>query len=435
MIKVIDAVMGTGKTEWAMAEIQKNPGDGPYVIVTPLLTEVERYHTAIPGSVSLSEGERKLERCKEALLAGKTVILTHSLFQNFDDECFEYAVEGGYSLYMDETVSLISEAHITPSDYKALRGTWLTEVDTIKKGIIKAVPVAHISEYEGKHSWFLKQVKTGHVFILKNRDGEDKVVLLVVPPEKLECFDKVTILTYLFLGSDSVPFLKLYDVPYEHLALHRHPDSTPENKQWLPLEAHSGDYSGVNYEAILNVYQGKHNAIGERANKRAKYPLSFGWYRMVSKFGIDTSREKGIGRLSSSLRAFFRGLSHDDILWTCPKAKYKQLRHHHFDHLNSSSWLAVNTRATNDYKDRHHVAICQDLYPRMPIQAFFKDRGLEIDEDAHALSMMIQFIWRSAIRKGEPINVYVPSKRMRNLLKTWLRGQYSVEAGGFRKAA
>ena len=33
---------------------------------------------------------------------------------------------------------------------------------------------------------------------------------------------------------------------------------------------------------------------------------------------------------------------------------------------------------------------------------------------------MLQFIWRSAIRNGEEIWVYIPSIRMRNLLKQWI---------------
>ena len=37
---------------------------------------------------------------------------------------------------------------------------------------------------------------------------------------------------------------------------------------------------------------------------------------------------------------------------------------------------------------------------------------------------MVQFIFRSAIRQGEAINLYVPSKRMRTVLKNWLNDEY-----------
>ena len=43
-----------------------------------------------------------------------------------------------------------------------------------------------------------------------------------------------------------------------------------------------------------------------------------------------------------------------------------------------------------------------------------------VDEDGYALSEMIQFIWRSAIRNNEPIYCYIPSKRMRDLLQGYI---------------
>ena len=46
------------------------------------------------------------------------------------------------------------------------------------------------------------------------------------------------------------------------------------------------------------------------------------------------------------------------------------------------------------------------------------------DKDLWALSTMLQFIFRSRLRKGEPINLYIPSKRMRELFLKWLNGAY-----------
>ena len=51
---------------------------------------------------------------------------------------------------------------------------------------------------------------------------------------------------------------------------------------------------------------------------------------------------------------------------------------------------------------------------------FFSKRGIKVSQDEYALSEMIQWIWRSAIRNDEKIYIYIPSERMRNLLKNWL---------------
>ena len=55
------------------------------------------------------------------------------------------------------------------------------------------------------------------------------------------------------------------------------------------------------------------------------------------------------------------------------------------------------------------------------ISKFFKDKGVTIEENDYALSMLIQWIFRSRIRDNQKINIYIPSKRMRNLLESWLQ--------------
>jgi phosphoribosyl-AMP cyclohydrolase len=64
--------------------------------------------------------------------------------------------------------------------------------------------------------------------------------------------------------------------------------------------------------------------------------------------------------------------------------------------------------------------------------------GVNLDEDLFALSEMIQFIWRSRIREGKPIDLFVPSGRMRTILKAWLDCQEdpletTVEKAGTKK--
>ncbi len=45
---------------------------------------------------------------------------------------------------------------------------------------------------------------------------------------------------------------------------------------------------------------------------------------------------------------------------------------------------------------------------------------MSIQEDTYALSEMLQFIFRSAIRDGKEIELYIPSFRMRQMLKEWI---------------
>ena len=54
------------------------------------------------------------------------------------------------------------------------------------------------------------------------------------------------------------------------------------------------------------------------------------------------------------------------------------------------------------------------------IYNFLKANEIEIDQNMFALSEMLQWIWRSAIRDGKEIWIYIPSKRMRTLLENWI---------------
>lgn len=46
--------------------------------------------------------------------------------------------------------------------------------------------------------------------------------------------------------------------------------------------------------------------------------------------------------------------------------------------------------------------------------------NFEITEDQYALTELLQFMFKSALSNGKDIWIYIPSKRMRNLLKTWI---------------
>ena len=54
------------------------------------------------------------------------------------------------------------------------------------------------------------------------------------------------------------------------------------------------------------------------------------------------------------------------------------------------------------------------------VKTFIESRGVKVNQDQYALSALVQWIFRSAIRDGKPITLYIPSERMRGLLVDWL---------------
>ena len=89
----------------------------------------------------------------------------------------------------------------------------------------------------------------------------------------------------------------------------------------------------------------------------------------------------------------------------------------------TKGFISSNLRATNEYRDRTAIAYLVNKYINPYIKNFFLSNGIEVYEDEYAISEMLQFLWRSGIRDGKHITVYIPSKRMRNLLIDWIEYQ------------
>ena len=54
-----------------------------------------------------------------------------------------------------------------------------------------------------------------------------------------------------------------------------------------------------------------------------------------------------------------------------------------------------------------------------PVVQYFQAKGVKVDQERYALSELLQWIFRSAIREQENVSLYLPSKRMRQLLHEW----------------
>ena len=119
-----------------------------------------------------------------------------------------------------------------------------------------------------------------------------------------------------------------------------------------------------------------------------------------------------------------------DVIWTTFKDVAEQIgkakRGLNFKDTKYKNFLSCNARATNDYDNRHYVIYGINKFISPEVKSFFTTHNIEIDEDSYALSEMIQFIYRSAIRKNEDTYVYIPSERMRSLLIEYMNPLYKM---------
>ena len=90
--------------------------------------------------------------------------------------------------------------------------------------------------------------------------------------------------------------------------------------------------------------------------------------------------------------------------------------------FTGTNWCASVTRGTNAYDHCSHVLYIHDQHINPSVARSLEMQPSKETDNLYAISEMVQFIFRSRIRKGEPITVYMPSKRMRELLEQWLDG-------------
>ena len=153
-----------------------------------------------------------------------------------------------------------------------------------------------------------------------------------------------------------------------------------------------------------------------------KIPLDFVTTntRALTILSKNYTHENTIKVLKNNIQNFFRNIRNDnssDNIWTTFKDYQSLLKGKGY----TKGYLPLNSRATNEYRERTSVAYPVNRYLNPFVKNFFNSNNIEVDENGFALSEMVQFIWRSAIRDGKEIWVFIPSIRMRNLLKQWIK--------------
>lgn len=158
---------------------------------------------------------------------------------------------------------------------------------------------------------------------------------------------------------------------------------------------------------MLEIYEGHLNEIG---NKRTA--LSASWWKRRG-----TEWQKLMDNTYNLLRNIWK-VDSSKILWTLFKGNS------HKDPTIKTRWknrfCPCNARATNEWGDSVYLAYLINMFPDPSVKQWFADHGGCIDDDQYALSNMLQWIWRSAIRNNIPVKLYIPSRRMREILKAWL---------------
>ena len=79
-------------------------------------------------------------------------------------------------------------------------------------------------------------------------------------------------------------------------------------------------------------------------------------------------------------------------------------------------FVCLSKDSEKDYSDRIYLAYwANNFYPTTTKNNF------EMTENQYALTELWQFMFKSALSRSKEIWIYIPSIRMRNLLKQWIK--------------
>jgi hypothetical protein len=428
-VKVIDAIMGKGKTTFLIDRIRQIDTEDQrkrwetagehvstkFLVVVPLLSEVDRFTAALP-SLNFKDPQpvegRKLHHLKTLISDGQNVITTHALFRMLDRDIYAKLKAESYVLIIDEVLDAVEMyTGLSGPDRQHLFDREMVSINEVSKRL-EWNHKDHGS-YVGKFEDIKGLCDTGSLVMVN-----DAVLLWEFPSEFLRCFREVWVATYMLYGSPFHSYL---------LAEGFHLDMKTTNGGRLVDWLEGSDEAHIKRQprSLITIYEGSMNDIGKEGVK--EHPLSGGWYKRT--------HHSVLARLKSSTETFFRRIAQTPSHlngWTTWRDYRKALKGNSYSRNSSTTdksfgFIPTNAKATNDYRRVASVAYLVNVFYNPLIKSYFESMDVPVYEDLYALSQMVQWIWRSRIREKEPINVFIPSERMRGLLKRWLDAGSTIE--------
>jgi len=437
-VVVIDSIMGSGKTTWiinhmrqahdrALSDLLSGRSDTElpkFLYVTPLLPEVDRVKLDCPRldfRDPIPVHGRKFQDFNRLIDEGQNIATTHALFSMVDPATLGKLKAQGYTLVIDEVLTCVDYFKSLSNDDTDL---------LFAQGLVYVDGSSHLrwnhdkaAEYRGKFEHVRNLCDNGNLIAWSmSADGfmpgkRGSILLWAFPTNFLAAFKGVYLLTYLFHGSPMRAYLEAEGVSFDMRMV------TDKGRKLVPWSTEAEKEAKERIRKHLKIYEGPLNAVGTKAPGTRSNPLGKNWYDNAAK----ANGGEALQKLRTATINFFRkhsryaGTDTGLFAWTTFKARRAQLAGKGYKH--HTQWIPLNAKATNEYRRKTVLAYLANRFSIPEIRDYFESRGVDVYEDLYATSEMLQWLWRSAIRDDrEPrdVHVFIPSERMRHLLKLWL---------------
>lgn len=398
-IKIIDMPMGTGKTTGIINYMNNNPNN-KYLFITPFLNEVQRIKLNCHNLNFKEPNDKysKLSDLKKLIAEGNNIVSTHSLFSIIDNRTMDLLKLSNYTLVLDEVIEVIDVLDLEKRDIQLLIDNNIIGINESNKVIILD------NTYKGNGYKFNTEIT-----IMKNQNVyfiDDTLLICLFNPNIFKCFDSILVLTYLFEGSNMKSYFDLFSINYSYYQI----------KDCNIIQDKFDDTSFKEQsKKLINIYIGKLNNIGNN-----KTSLSANWLKSKKKKEEHIILKKNIyNYLKNIIKSNAK-----ETMWSTLTGYNNNIKDFYAPQsFKNNTFVACNCRATNNYSGKKNLVYAINIFINPYIYKYFLNNNIKLNEDKYALSCLLQWIWRSQIRNNKEINIYIPSKRMRELLISYLENK------------
>jgi len=426
-VRVIDAIMGSGKTTYIIKQLNNEKDlNKRFLIVTPYLKEIDRLNEEIPRLCLKSPKEDDLEATTKAKIKSNTkskellnliqedqnILITHSLFGMMEVSTLTLLAAKGYEVIIDEVFECVRQYGSGNGERSChdlsilLRQKVVTENDD---GYLEWKAQGRV-DHKGAFHQLKKDCDNRRIRVNPTADDQTNkqadMFFWEFPVAQLKVLKSITVLTYMFDASVMYAYFRCYGIEWRHLSL----TGDHELVSWSHAIEASEAQSVAKYLYVLTG--GKLNDTGEEVNS-----YSTTWLGRRSPAQLAEIERAARNALQNSF-----GARSSTAMWSCVKKMFSDLAPKGF----KKAFVACNVRATNEYKDKVHLTYLRNIYSQPTVIQYFNAKGVKIDDNRYALSELLQWIFRSAIREQKDVKLYLPSKRMRKLLHGWSGGLCKV---------
>ncbi len=398
--------MGSGKTQYAIQYMNEATELERFIYITPFLDEVQRIKDSVQDRTFKEPDNRnnegtKLRSLKDLIAKGEDIASTHALFRTADDEVIDLLTEAGYTLILDEVMTCVEPINVRPSDIRKLERAGDIEI-TDNRVIWKGDP-----NDDSRYLDIRLTAQAGNLFYYRG-----KFLVWSFPPDVFKAFDKVYVMTYLFDGQIQKYYFDMHGFNFDLYSV-KH-----DGEKYRLLEYDKTSENRKELYGLIDVYQGKLNDIGKRKNALG--------VRFLQKADIEY-----LAQVKKNLYNYFQNIAkakREEVYYSTlkeiektiqPKGYKEPRRKKGEDKKPPQVVIPHNARATNLYGEKRAMAYIFNRYMNQEIKVFFQDNGVKVSDDVYAVGELLQWIYRSRIRNGEPVELYLPSSRMRQLLQDW----------------